>query len=174
MKALNFLSLVLIIFVVLLLYNYSCVAKQEISNSEIYNLKGYILLKEGNYKKSIQYFQLAIEKNTHSAIYYNNLGCAYYNIGEYKKAVEDFKLAINLDKNYIKAYYNLSASYFWLGRYFSAIKYYLRAKNIDEDYVNQRLDFDQLEKTIEIKMENNPDDKDLKRLYKNLKKYNDK
>lgn len=77
-------------------------------NSYFYNLKGLILQKSGQLKKSIEFFEkaMSLEKKNYAAM--NNLATVYKNLYEFKKSEELYKKVLKEDPTNVKVLNNYS------------------------------------------------------------------
>ncbi|CAF1162673.1 unnamed protein product [Adineta steineri] len=112
-----------------------------------YHQLGLINQNQGNYKKSIRYYEQGLEiyrkilpANHHNlAISYNNIGLVYDNIGEYEKALSFYEQAIeiyqtNLPADYpslATSYNNSGLVYDSMGNYSQALSFYQEAFDIE-------------------------------------------
>lgn len=87
--------------------------------------EGLKLFKEGEYKKAIELFNKALnkEENTKSEIY-NYLGLSENALGNLEEAVNYYDKAIETDENYAELYYNRANTKCNLGLYEEAVKDY--------------------------------------------------
>lgn len=76
----------------------------NISEEEDYLLSGTTLLKDMQIEKSIEFFDMAIEKNKRNKDSYFCKGIALLMLEEYDKAKDMFKTCILIDKSFGKAY----------------------------------------------------------------------
>lgn len=97
----------------------------------IYNERGVIYGKSGQYQKAISYLVKAIELNLRYAMAYYNRGNAYLKLGQYNQAISDYTRAIELDPKYALAYYNRGITYAYLGKFEEAKKDLLKAVELN-------------------------------------------
>ncbi len=85
-----------------------CATTEEIKGTDPESLlyHGIALVKEGEYDRSIAYFNKAIEINPRLASAYINRGIAYFGKGQYDKAISDFNRAIESNPRLAEAYTN--------------------------------------------------------------------
>ena len=100
-------------------------------SSDLYNLKGASLKKQGDFVKAKTSFLKAIEFKPNSANLHNNLGLTLDALDDYKGAISRFKEAIRLNPNDAEFNANLGNSLFSLGDYASALIYYENALSIN-------------------------------------------
>ena len=144
------------------------VEEKVIKNYQLKNINGFRKIKSQNYQEAVKPLKKSIQLNSSYPVAHNNLGVAYYNLGQYDKAKEEFNKAIDLKDNYVKAYINLASCYFWQGNYFLAYRYYKKGKSIDDEYVEERVDIAKARKEVKAKLKENPNDKELRKMYKKL------
>ena len=112
---------------------------QEPTSAEL-DTKAHKYYRQGNYKKAIHYFELALasslktygEQHPNVATYRNNLGSAWNSLGEYKKAIDYYELALASDlKTYGEQHpdvardrNNLGFAWQVLGKHKKAIDYF--------------------------------------------------
>ena len=78
--------------------------KDKTYKGDMYDNKGVILQKNGNYLKAIKLHEKAVKcGTTYPAITHNNLGHAYDNLGLYDKAIFYYEKALEIDPNYSRA-----------------------------------------------------------------------
>jgi tetratricopeptide (TPR) repeat protein len=90
-----------------------CATTEEIKETDPIALlnQGEAFFEEGQYDRSIAYFDKAIEINPKFAEPYNNRGIAYCEKGQYDKAIADFNKAIEINPKFAEAYNNLGIVY---------------------------------------------------------------
>ncbi len=76
-----------------------------------YLILGNNYLGTKEYKKAIESYENAIEKNSENSNAYYNLGIIYSNIKEYEKEIDSYAKAIEINSEYLSAYYNLGNAY---------------------------------------------------------------
>jgi tetratricopeptide (TPR) repeat protein len=100
----------------------------------IYNERGVIYGKSGQYQKAISYLAKAIELNPKYALAYYNRGTANHKLGQYTQAISDYTKAIELNPKYAVAYNNRGVAYYDLGQYTQAISDYTRAIELNSEF----------------------------------------
>jgi len=105
--------------------------------------------RRGNYQTAIEGFNLLIERNSQSAIDYNNRGLVYFQSGQVAAALGDYNHAIKLDARSASAYNNRANYYAAQGRLAEAIADYETAIDLDPTnvraWINQGVTFRELE-----------------------------
>ena len=96
-----------------------------------YRNRGRRARNEGDYRKSVEAYTEAIERDgTHANDYFWRAE-AYYKLGEHKKAIEDYTTAIKLDPKDTIAYNNRGLAYRNLGEYAKAIEDFAKSIELD-------------------------------------------
>jgi len=93
--------------------------------------EGNIFYKSGEYRKSIDLYNQAIEMCPNTASFYGNRAAAYMMIKKYHEAIEDSKSATRNDPNFVKGYLREGKSYLALGDYKSALRLFHKIKEIE-------------------------------------------
>lgn len=105
--------------------------------------------RRGNYQTAIEGFDLLIERNSHSAIDYNNRGLVYFQSGQVAAALADYNHAIKVDARLASAYNNRANYYAAQERLAEAIADYETAIDLDPTnvraWINQGVTFRELE-----------------------------
>ncbi|MBN1370441.1 MAG: tetratricopeptide repeat protein [Anaerolineaceae bacterium] len=100
---------------------------------------------QGNYEMAIDYFTIAIAKETDTGEAYNDRGLAYLAIGEIDKAIIDFDKAIELLPDPAAAYNNRGNAYFTKGNHEQAMvdleKAIELSPNLAKAYYNRGLTY---------------------------------
>ena len=106
--------------------------KQEnILTSRDYRNRGRRAHNEGDYRKAVEAYTEAIERDgTYSNDYFWRAE-AYYELGEHKKAIEDYTTAIVQNPKYVTAYNNRGFTYNKFGEYAKAIEDFTKAIDLD-------------------------------------------
>ncbi|NMB32811.1 MAG: tetratricopeptide repeat protein [Clostridium sp.] len=74
----------------------------------IYGSLGYLLILSGDFKKALEFNQVAYQYNASDAVILDNLGYSYYKTGNMKKAKEIYEQLMGLTPPFPEAYYNFS------------------------------------------------------------------
>jgi len=90
----------------------------------IYNNRGVVYKKLGQYTQAMSDYNSAIELNPKLAEAYTNRGVAYYDLGQYTQAISDYTKAIEVNPKYAEAYNNRGNAYTNLGQLNQAISDY--------------------------------------------------
>jgi tetratricopeptide (TPR) repeat protein len=110
------------------------------NDTAYYNI-GYIHYLQGNYQKSIDYYDSALLYNDNSTYYLIARGDAFLELDNFNLALKDYRQVIALDDEADLGYYGIAMCHFFSDEYDSA-KYYLSfAINLDPfdaDYYYQR------------------------------------
>jgi uncharacterized protein (TIGR04222 family) len=101
--------------------------------AEEWNEKGVGFVVSGEYEKSIECFDKAIELNPNDDSAHNNRGVAYNNLKQYERAIEDFNRAIELNPDLANAYNKRGVAYYNLKQYEKAISDFSRAIELNPD-----------------------------------------
>ncbi len=102
-----------------------------VNQSASYNLIGYELWKNKDYKTAVGYFAEAARLSPEKADYHNSLGVAYMNVDDPAMAEQELKEAIRINPNFFMAYQNLAGLYFKQGRIEEANLYMQRYKELN-------------------------------------------
>jgi len=89
-------------------YNYSINAGVN-SVGKDWFITGNNYYDEGNYNKSIECYEMAIQENQQFADAWYNKGTALCKLGRYREAINAFKHALEINPNHAKAKQNLQA-----------------------------------------------------------------
>lgn len=87
-----------------------------------------------NYKKAIELYTRALDKNIRLPEAYNWRGMAYDELGELDKAIPDYDEAIRLEPKYADAYNNRGEAYRKKGNTRKAMADYKKAAELDEKF----------------------------------------
>lgn len=98
---------------------------------EAHFVNGLIYLTEKNYAKSVNEFNLLIEKNPKHIKALYNRALAFGLMDQYDKAIDDLTSCINLRPMYSLAYYSRGYWSEYVGNYTAAIKDYETTINLD-------------------------------------------
>lgn len=103
------------------------------SSSDVYQLKGEILLKMGKFNEAIDSFLIALEINPKSieALYFK--GNAEYKMGDVDAAIADYSKIIELDADFYKAYNKRAFCYVQKHQFNLAIGDYTNAIRLNPD-----------------------------------------
>jgi tetratricopeptide (TPR) repeat protein len=96
--------------------------------------KGFEFSIQGKYKKALEYYKEAAEKNPDYAESWYGLGSCYVGLGQPPEAIKAFKEAIRTSPNKVRAHYFLGKYYQSLSRDKEAIESYQMALRINRDY----------------------------------------
>ncbi|CAF0957788.1 unnamed protein product [Adineta steineri] len=130
---------------------YNVLLEQTSDESEkqhYYNQLGFVHSNQGDYEKSIWYYEKALEicqKNLPSnhpdlATSYNNIGSVYEKMGEYSKALSSHEKALAIRQKTLPSnhpslacsYNNISTVYVKMEEYSKALPYYEKALEIEQ------------------------------------------
>ncbi|MBI2722169.1 MAG: tetratricopeptide repeat protein [Bacteroidetes bacterium] len=98
---------------------------------EAHFVNGLIYLTEKNYAKSVNQFNILIDKNPKHVKALYNRALAFGFMEEYDKAIDDLTACINLRPMYSLAYYSRGYWSEYVGNYTAAIKDYETTINLD-------------------------------------------
>lgn len=122
--------------------------EQTVTNAQYYCNKATFYLHRKNFKKSLDYFQKAVEKDSKRAEAYSGIGDAYYYLNNNDEANKYFEQAIKLDINYASAYNGLGLVCADKKEYSQAIEFYNKAIDLNpangEFYSNKADSLDNL------------------------------
>jgi len=104
---------------------------KSLERAEKLKNEGNIFYKSGEYRKSIDLYNQAIEMCPNTASFYGNRAAAYMMIKKYHEAIEDSKSATRIDPNFVKGYLREGKSYLALGDYKSALRLFHKIKEIE-------------------------------------------
>lgn len=85
------------------------------------NWRGTQDLNQQDYRQAVENFDIAIENNPESPIFYENRGYAHRSLGDYEQAIEDYTQAIQLDAEVEYPYFYRAYVYVLLKEYELAI-----------------------------------------------------
>ena len=100
-------------------------------NTYFYNLKGLILQKSGQLKKSIEYFNKALSFDQDNYAAMNNLATVFKNVHQFKKSEDLYKKILNKNPENIKVLNNYSNFKREFNQYSEAKKLLLKAIKIE-------------------------------------------
>lgn len=86
--------------------------KTSPSDPKTHNNLGDMYYRQGNYKKAIEEFSLAIKLKSNYADAYHNLANVYYRSGELIKARENYEKALSINPNIWQSYQSIAVTYF--------------------------------------------------------------
>lgn len=132
------------------------------------NLKGLDYLECGNYEMAREYFMWAIQHDPTNKLFYNNYAVACMNIKKYHEAARMLSIAITIDSHYVKALTNMAIVNFHLLKFADAYTYYSRALMVDSSYTKERFRLDKVIAGVKKVQSENPDNKDLKEIVRQL------
>jgi len=96
--------------------------------------KGKVASNDGDERKAIKYFGLAIMNKPDMAKAYNNRGVSYANLEDNQHAMKDFNMAIELDPKFAMAFTNRGVLYGKTDHYGQAIKDFNMALDLEPGY----------------------------------------
>jgi hypothetical protein len=94
------------------IYHYNEVIRLKPDDAHIYNRRGSLYVRLGQYQLAIKDYNEAIRLKPDYASAYNNKGSAYDRLGKYQLAIKDYNEAIRIKPDYTLAYKNRGLSYF--------------------------------------------------------------
>jgi len=107
---------------------------EHLSEGRKFYEQGLSFFNKKDYKKAIEYFEKAFQKNSHHeevkkklAISYNTLGYQSYKDKNYEKAKKEFEKAISFEPDHELANYNLACIYGLQGKYSEALPHLQKA-----------------------------------------------
>ena len=105
-------------------------------DSKAYFYKGKTYYNLGEYKKSIESYNKAIEftPEQFNVYNYNNRGLSKAGLKQYKEAIKDYNKAIKFNKESSIAYNNRGVSKYYLKQYKKSISDYNKAIMLDKNY----------------------------------------
>lgn len=90
-----------------------------------------------DYKKSLQYMELAGEKGYNkNNDYYQNLGNAYMNVKQYEKAIETYLIVLKRKPSDLELLYQVAQAHYKAGKYQEAIDYWDQVLTNDKSNAN--------------------------------------
>ena len=101
------------------------------NSAEISNLQGAIKAAEGDYSTAINYYKIAIKKDSYFAKPYNNLGSALRKQGCGQAARDQYQKSIDLDPNFFQPVYNMALALQEEGEIERAGNFFQRALEIN-------------------------------------------
>ncbi len=110
------------------------VQKNEPDISGINILLGIIHQKLKKYKEAIQYYDLALEKNSKDIDALNNLGIIYKELEKYDQSLEYLEAALNLQPKRSDILYNIGNVYKALGKNDEAVRFFQKALQINPNF----------------------------------------
>jgi len=96
--------------------------------------KGFKFSIQGEFKKALNYYQDAVERNPGDVVAWNGLGSCYDGLDRPEEAIAAFQQAIQADPENAGAYFTLAQYYRKLGRFEEAIQSYKLATEADPDH----------------------------------------
>jgi tetratricopeptide (TPR) repeat protein len=113
-----------------------CATTEDIKETDPVALlnQGVSYGKEGQYDRSIAYFNKAIEIDPRYLAAYNNRGNAYRSKGQYDKAISEYSKAIEINPKYADAYFNRGYAYYQQGQYQRAIENFDQVLRLNPDH----------------------------------------
>ena len=87
------------------------------SESNSFNVRGFIFHKKGDVNSAINDYKIAIRKNKKNKYAYTNLGRAYIEEGHLNHSIENCNKAIEIDSNFIYAYIVRGMAFLALGQW---------------------------------------------------------
>lgn len=100
-------------------------------SSDAYYNMGIIYSKIRQYRKAINLYKIALEKNPNKDAAFNNMGVSYAMINQYEKSMESYKKAIEINSKNYDAHNNMGNLYGKLEEYEKAIKSYKKVIEIN-------------------------------------------
>jgi len=101
---------------------------------EPYNLRGWVYLNMGQYKKAIENLEQSLRLGRYDLRILCNLGHAYFRIGQYYQALDLYQRARYYSPDYLPTLDGLTNSFFMIQQYDSAIFYAQEAIRQDAEY----------------------------------------
>ena len=114
--------------------HYTNALKQDLQLAEVYNNRGIVYCKIGEFDKALNDFNTAIELNPDDFIPYNNRGNVYRRKDEINNAIGDFNTALTLKPDYAEAYHNRGDVYGNEGSFDRALKDLNMAIELEPDF----------------------------------------
>lgn len=148
------------VFLNLAISDYEIARNLDIDMSSYYNDMGVVYSRLHEYNKAISYYSKAIKEDPEDTAAYTNRGGDYESIGEYEKSLEDFEKALELNPDCYDAFIGRSYTYQSLWR---------RETNPEQRDEYIRLQIADLERAIEINIEDIKPQELLKNLLDELK-----
>jgi len=90
----------------------------------VYNNKGYIFQKQGNYKEAIKTYSKALKLNEEDTRPLWNRGDCYFELKKYNDAINDFKKVYKINPDYFNTLYQIGECYEKLNDKTNALNYY--------------------------------------------------
>ena len=88
---------------------------------------------------ALNYYSLAISKDTNYVLAYNNRGSLYLDLNDIGNALYDINKAISIDSDYAPAYNNKGVAYHKQKKYTEALAYFDKAILLNNDYAKAHL-----------------------------------
>ncbi len=132
MKKLNFLIILILIFVVSCSKNKVKTTNQS-TGANRYQEEGIMYLSSGDFNKAEIYLEKANKMRPGQIVCLNYLGVIKMYKGQFKEAAECFNKVLNIDRSYIDAHNNLGIVYTEMNNYHKAKEHLLVAAN-SENY----------------------------------------
>lgn len=101
------------------------------NDGSVIGFLGYLNYELGNYMKSIEYFNIVLDRKPYDAFVHFLLGNAYSRVGKIIEAISAYEFAIFLDLDIYNAHLDFAKEYEYLGRYKKALSEYIAAYEID-------------------------------------------
>lgn len=98
--------------------------------------KGLKSLANGEYEKSIFYFDRALEAYPNSELFWNDRGVALEEQGKFDEALKSFEKAIDINPNFVVALYNKGQLFYIIKDYKEAIRYFNMAIKVNSNYID--------------------------------------
>ncbi len=98
----------------------------------LYNLYGFVLLKEKKYQEAIIQFKKSVEINPNFFEGLYNVGTSYLKISDFENALIFFLKAIDLKKDDYNCNFNIAEAYKNLGKYDKSKEYYKFCLNLND------------------------------------------
>jgi len=120
----------------------------DINQTVVLDLKGKILLKQGDYINAKASFLAAIDHNPNFAIAYHNLSICYSLLDQHQLAKENLLKAISLKDDVSLFYFTLAKLNEVNSNNTAAIKNYKKAISLDKEYKEAMVNYSQLLKSL--------------------------
>jgi len=100
--------------------------------------QGNDLIRSGDLKGALEYYDLALKLDSSSVIASNNKGYVYYLLGDYSQAIKSFNSVLMYDKNHVYSLIGKSYSLYYLQNYSDSLKCFNKAIHYDNSLYDEK------------------------------------